>query len=121
MIPESIHALIRSGERPRSALEDPTALFWVEWREDDDQVPGLCAAVMKTTELSADWNDDRLSIVWRGRRVPVPPRSSILGSLAGSSLVAFLDSLLPFSFSDLLSWPSRGNRHTTILALNESL
>jgi hypothetical protein len=25
MIPESIHALIRTGERPRSALEDPTA------------------------------------------------------------------------------------------------
>ncbi len=123
MVPESIHALIRStpSERPQSALEDSTALFWVEWREDDDQIPALCAAVLKTTELSSEWDDDRLYIVWRGRRVPVPLAHSVLDSVAASSPVAVLDSFLPVSLVDLFSWPSRGTRHTTMLALNQAL
>ena len=123
MIPESIHVLIRTGatERPKVALEDSTALFWVEWNEDDDQVPGLCAAMLETTELSSVWDGDDLYIMWRGRRVPVPLPKSVLASIAASPLVAVLDAFLPVSLGNLLSWPSRGNRHITILSLCQAL
>jgi len=120
MIPEAVHNVIRkaSAQPP----EDKTAFFWVEWNEDDDQIPGLCEAVLKTGTLSADWDDDEtFVIVWRGARIPVPLTKSLLTSLAASPMTAVADAVLPLPVSDALRWPSRGDRHITLLALNEAI
>ena len=120
MVPEAVHKLIRhaSDESVEAALEDGTAFFWVEWREDDDQIPGLWEAGLKTGKLSADWNhDDSLAVVWRGKRFPVP----LAKSIADSWLFFSVQWILPSLISDRFLWPSRGNRHITLLTLNHAL
>ena len=102
------------------ALEDATAFFWVDWNEDDDQIPGLCEAVLKTGDLAASWDDDSLSIVRRGQRYPVALTRSLLASITNSWFFSSLYWILPF-VGDLFYWPGRGDRHTTILAVNRAL
>ena len=119
MIPEAIHSIVRSGG---PLPEDTSAFFFVEWNEDDDQIPGLCEAVLKTGTLSADWDDDdSFIIVWRGKRIPVTLTKSLLTWLAASPATSIADAVLPLPVSDALLWPSRGDRHTTLLALNDAL
>ena len=78
--------------------------------------------MLKTGDLSADWDDDdSLVIVRRGGRLPVPLTKSVLTSIAGSPLFSSVCWMLPSSIADLLAWPSRGDRHTTLLVLNRVL
>jgi len=123
MIPEAIHNHIRNAATAPQPPEDKAAFFWVEWNEDDDQIPGMCEAVLKTGQLAADWDDDAMAIVWRGKRFPVPLTKSFLTKLAASTwpVTSALDAVLPLSLSDALLWPSRGDRHITLLALNRAL
>jgi hypothetical protein len=122
MIPEAIHAVIRNtlGGTP-SPPEDKSAFFWVEWNEDDDRIPGLCEAILKTGQLAADWDDETFVIVWRGARFPVPLTKSLLNTVAANPITWAVDAVLPLSLSDALLWPSRGDRHVTLLALNRAL
>src|ERR1035438_143935 len=72
MIPEAIHSVIRNAQTAsQPPPDDKSAFFWVDWNEDDDQIPGMCEAILKTGQLAADWDDDTLVIVWRGARIPV--------------------------------------------------
>jgi hypothetical protein len=123
MIPEAIHALIRNaqGSQPPSPPEDRSAFFWVEWNEDDDQIPGMCEAILKTGQLKADWDDETMVIVWRGARIPVKLTKSILKSVAEFPLTPVLDAVLPVGISDALLWPSRGDRHVTLVTLNRAI
>ena len=123
MIPEAIHSVIRNAQSasPPSPPEDQSAFFWVEWNEDDDQIPALCEAILKTGQLAADWDDETLVIVWRGARIPVSLTKSLLTTLAASPVTAVVDAMLPLSGSDALLWPSRGDRHITLLAVNRAL
>jgi hypothetical protein len=123
MISKAIHSLIRGGDADerRSALEDASAFFWVDFNEDDDQIPGLCEAVLKTGNLSAEWDGDDLFFARGATRVPVALTRSVLASLAASPVTAFVDSVLPFSIANMLAWPSRGDRQTTLLTLNHVL
>jgi hypothetical protein len=123
MIHESLRSLITSSDREKveSALRDESALFWVEWDEDDDQIPGRCEAVIGSGSLSCDWSNDSLIISFRDRRVPVPLSSSPWKSLADSPVIGFLDSILPIAPGNLLRWPTRGDRHVTLCALDKAL
>jgi hypothetical protein len=124
MIPESIHNIVRNAQTATpSPPEDKAAFFWVEWNEDDDQIPGMCEAILKTGQLAADWDDDALVIVWRGKRFPVPLTKSPLTTLTAWAwpITAVVDAVSPLSLSDALLWPSRGDRHITLLALNRAL
>jgi hypothetical protein len=122
MIRDSIHRLLREApsEQMELALEDAAAFFWVDWNEDDDQIPGLCEAVLKTGDLAAVWDDDSLSIARRGQRHPVTLTKSLLTSIANSWVFASVSWMLPF-VRDLVYWPGRGDRHATILAVNRAL
>jgi len=122
MIQDSIHRLLReaSSEQRELALEDASAFFWVDWNEDDDRIPGLCEAVLKTGDLAAAWDDDSLFINRRGQRYAVTLTRSLLTSIANSWVFASVYWLLPF-VGDLFYWPGRGDRHTTILAVNRAL
>jgi hypothetical protein len=122
MIPEAIHAVIRNAQAGTpSSPEDESVFFWVEWNEDDDQIPGLCEAVLKTGQLAADWDGDTMVIVWRATRFPVPLTKSLLTEVAGNPVTWAVDAVLPLSLSDALLWPSRGDRHVTLMALNRAL
>jgi len=118
MIPDAIHSIVRNSE---TSPEDQSVFFWVEWNEDDDQIPGMCEAILKTGQLAADWDDDTMVIVWRGTRFPVALTKSLPATLAASPITAAIDAVLPLSISDALLWPSRGDRHITLLALNRAL
>jgi hypothetical protein len=122
MIHDSIHRLLRgaSPEQVELALEDATAFFWVDWNEDDDQIPGLCEAVLKTGDVAAAWDDDSLWIARRGQRYTVTLTRSLLTSITNSWVFTSVYWMLPF-VRDLFYWPSRGDRHTTILAVNRAL
>jgi hypothetical protein len=124
MIPEAIHNHIRNARAATpSPPEDKSAFFWVEWNEDDDQIPGMCEAILKTGQLAADWDNDAMVIVWRGTRFPVALTKSPLTTLAAWvwPITAVVDAVSPLSLSEALLWPSRGDRHTTLLALNRAL
>src|ERR1035438_7030490 len=81
----------------------------------------MCEAILKTGQLAGDWDDETLVIVWRGARIPVSLTKSPLTTLAASPVIAVVDAMLPLSVSDALLWPSRGDRHITLLALNRAL
>lgn len=124
MVPQAVHTVMQraSEEALQVALEDASAFFWVEWREDDDQIPGLCEGVLKTGQLSADWgDDDSLAIVFRGKRFRVPLTQSVLTWVVNSWLFYSVYWILPSFITDFLLWPSRGNRHITLIALNQAL
>lgn len=122
MIAESVHALLEARQTDHSAApEDGSAFFWVDWSEDDDQIPGACEAVLKTGQLAADWVDDRLHIVWRGVRTPVPLKDSLAARLNDSFLVAAVKSVLPDGLENVLPWFTRENRDVTLRTLNQVL
>ena len=122
MIPASVHALLGERRKDRHALpEDETAFFWVDWRDDDDQVPGACEAVLKTGQLFADWVDDRLHITWRGQRTPVPLKESVATRLSDSILVGAISSMLPAGLGGILPWFTHENRDITLRTLNQLL
>ena len=122
MIPASVHALLKERHSDHFASpEDASAFFWVDWSEDDDQIPGACEAVLKTGQLSADWGDNRLHIVWRGQRTPVPLKESVAARLNDSFLVGAIRSVLPAGLGDMLPWFTRENRDITLRTLNQLL
>jgi len=122
MIPASVHALLEERRSDRSALpEDQTAFFWVDWSDDDDQVPGACEAVLKTGQLSAEWIDDRLHIAWRGQRTPVPLKESVATRLSDSFLVQAMTPMLPEGLGGILPRLTRENRNITLRTLNRVL
>src|SRR5258707_1243318 len=104
MIPEAVHTVIRNASMtpPPSLPADESAFFWVEWNEDDDQIPDMCEAILKTGQLSADWDDDALVIVWRGARFRVALTKTLLTSLADNPIVWAANWVLPVS--DALLW-----------------
>lgn len=120
MIPSAIHKQIQDpGSDPP---QDESAFFWVEWNEDDDQIPGMAEKVLKTGSLSVDYDaEEKLCVVWRDKRYPVILTKSILTAVADSPLTWAADAVLPLSISDALRWPSRGDRHTTLLVLDSAL
>ncbi len=122
MIPVSVHALLKARQTDHSVSpEDGSAFFWVDWSEDDDQIPGACEAVLMTGQLAADWVDDRLHIIWRGVRTPVPRKDSIAARLNESFLFAAVKSVLPDGLEDMLPWFTRENRDITLRTLNQVL
>ncbi len=59
-------------------LDDETAVFWVDWREDDAAIVEFCESILQTGSLAvesrltgrrADWT---FCIVYKGVRTPVP-------------------------------------------------
>jgi hypothetical protein len=86
-----------SEERIRALLHDPSRVFWVNWREEDDAIINDCEAVLQTGDLAGEFVSDnaaggyRVFIRRAGRRLEVP---------------------LTYSLRD---------RHITLLALNKAL
>jgi hypothetical protein len=80
MIPDSVETLLSApGEISAQALlDDESAVFWVDWREDDADIVRYCEKVLKTGELSVEETeieDDPgidLHISFRGSRAKVP-------------------------------------------------
>ena len=122
MIPAPVHELMKARQADPSALPvDEGAFFWVDWSEDDDQIPGACEDVLKTGQLSAEWIDDGLAIVWRGERTLVPLKVSIASRLSDSFLFSSIAWAIPFSLGNFLPWLSRENRDITLRTLNQVL
>lgn len=74
MIPESIYRLIvhARGSADSKALHDPTAVFWIDWREEPAEIPGICEGMIGTHLLSAEEDDESVYVVWRGTRTKIP-------------------------------------------------
>ena len=59
-------------------LADKTAVFWVDWREEDEAIAGYCETILRTGALSAELvdTDDELGFAlhlsYRNRRVKAP-------------------------------------------------
>lgn len=47
-------------------------VFWVDWREADDDIVMLAADAMGRNDLSAHWSETGLQILFEGRATPVP-------------------------------------------------
>lgn len=47
-------------------------IFWVDWREADDDIVRLAAEALGRDDLSAQWVDERFYIDFQGRRTAVP-------------------------------------------------
>jgi hypothetical protein len=61
---EAARQALYAGPRP--------GIFWVDWREADDDIVRFAAAAMGRSDLAPEWRDDGLHIVFEGRRTPVP-------------------------------------------------
>jgi hypothetical protein len=74
MIPAAVHSLIAHarGKPDQGALNDRTAVFWVDWREDPFNIPVLCEAVIRSGTLGSEEEGDAPFVVWRGKRTPIP-------------------------------------------------
>ncbi len=72
-------------------LDDESLVFYVDWREDDEDIVWSCAHHLQNFALSAEWDGDALWICCGEKRVRVP--------LTGTP----------------------ADRHITLLALNEAL
>lgn len=75
MIPELARELISSGTNKAnvSALIDAGPPFiWVDWREDDVEIVSECESIVGADLLHAEWEDDKLYLIAKGRCVEVP-------------------------------------------------
>jgi hypothetical protein len=80
MIPNSVDELLRtpSEDNVAALLEDDSAVFMVDWREEDDAIVEYCEGVLGTDSLSAEIvNIDadpgfELYISYGGQRTKVP-------------------------------------------------
>ncbi len=59
-------------------LDDAEAVFWIDWRQDDDSIPESCESVLRTGALSGELlsaDTDRgyeVYVRYRDRRLKVP-------------------------------------------------
>ena len=80
MIPNSVDQLLQipSEETIDALFDDDTAIFMVDWGEEDDAIVEYCERVLGTNSLSAEIVDAdhdpgyELYISYRGRRTRVP-------------------------------------------------
>ncbi len=85
MIPSSVDRFLRSPSQESAAalLDDRSAVFLVDWREEDDAIAGSCEAVLRTGSLSAELVEldadpgFEISISYAGKRAKV----SLVGAL----------------------------------------
>lgn len=120
MIPDAVHKLLQnpSEDAREDALLDKAVFFWVDWREDDDQIAGMCETVLKTGDLKSEWDEGEQLMIVRGQqRLPV----ALIKSALTEWVLWFTWWLLPSFVTDHLQWPLRGNRHTTLVAVNRAL
>ena len=104
MLGQTVHTLMQhpSEDEVEAALEASSTFFWVDWREDDDRIPGLCEAVPKTGEFSADWDEnDSLVVVWRSKGFPVPLTKTPLTRITSSWVFYSVYWMLRSFISDL--------------------
>jgi len=75
-----VTAVLESANKERigALLDDKTTVFWVDWREGDDDIVKYCEAVLQTGSLTAEWvstaplQESDLFICSSGRRIRVP-------------------------------------------------
>jgi hypothetical protein len=80
MIPKSVDDVLQSPSEDNvsALLDDDSAVFMVDWREEDDAIVEYCESVLGTGSLSAelvDIDDDpgfELYITYAGDRAKVP-------------------------------------------------
>lgn len=80
MIPASVESLLttRSDDALQAMLDDEGAVFWVDWRAEDDEIVKDCEGILRTSDLAAEVVEIdeepgvELYISYRGRRVKVP-------------------------------------------------
>jgi len=80
MIPSSVERLLKSPSKDNAAalLEDESAVFHVDWREEDDAIARYCEAILRTGSLAAKLVDIEaepgfeLYISHAGKKVTVP-------------------------------------------------
>ena len=80
MIPLSIQNAVAqpSEQADATLLADDSAVFWVDWREEDDAIAGYCEGILKTGSLRGevvDIDDEpgfEIHISYRDRRLKVP-------------------------------------------------
>ena len=84
--------LLRPPEQKlRELLNSGGRLFWVDWRESDDDIVRSVSVALHAPELSPRWDGEHLQILYRGQATPVHLRRN------------------------------RGDRDVTLWALNEAL
>ena len=96
---QNVVAVLETTEKEaiQVLLEDEAAVFWVDWREEDDAIVGYCEAILQTDSLSAELAEIEtkegyeIHVQYRNKRIRVP---------------------LTYSLDD---------RHITICALNDAL
>lgn len=80
MIPATVLQLMTSpsDESLQAMFDDESAIFWVDWREDDDAIPEYCESILNTGALSAEcvqMDADpgfEIYIIYKDRRIKVP-------------------------------------------------
>ena len=80
MIPSSVEAMLRrpTDESIAAMLDDDSAVFMVDWREDDELIIEYCESVLKTGALSAQVVETSEKpgfegfITFQSRRVRIP-------------------------------------------------
>ena len=62
-------------EVTKRLFADAPGVFWIDWREADEEVVALAAKAMNDPTLTAERSGARLTVSYRGTTAKVPPRS----------------------------------------------
>ena len=80
MISSTVSQLLSSPseESLQAMFDDESAVFWVDWREEDDAIPEYCEGILKTGSLSGELVEIgadpgfEIYIAYNGQRVTIP-------------------------------------------------
>lgn len=62
-------------ENVQALLDDDQTVFWVDWREEDDAIPGYCESILQTGHLSGEADTEagyEVYVSYKERRLRVP-------------------------------------------------
>ena len=72
--PFAIQLIEQPGEETTDSLfnEEHTGVFWIDWREADDDIITMAADALGIQELSGVWEDGKLYVSYKQQKTLVP-------------------------------------------------
>lgn len=70
----AVQLIEQSGKETTDLLfaEQHAGVFWVDWREADEDIINMAAQALQTQALSSQWQDDKLYVCYKNKMTLVP-------------------------------------------------
>jgi len=95
-----------SSETNQLLFDDASEVFWVDWREEDASIIEYCESILKTEQLSSQFDDEKFLIHFGTLVKEVP--LSMSGADRHITLLALNEILHPH-FEIRMAWASNGS------------